>query len=778
MKLIKVFSILLFSIVGLEYSASSQEPVDLVYPQLDAAHSRWIYFSSACRPFGMVNLSPDTQTKGTWRSGYVYDSLEIQGFSHIHAWQLSGLSVMPITSKKPLMTTRHDYASHFSHDREEVSPGYHYVELDRYGIRVELTSSKRVGFHRIDYPDGVNPKLVINLDDVLGPSKMQDGKIIMVDDYVLKGSVTNARTVRRPKPVTVYFYIEFDQPIYQMDAWKGIRSKYRVNRIKGENVGAILTLDADTNEPFHMKVGISYVSIRQARLNMETEIPDWDFDQVVKDSKEEWNSMLSRITIEGGTQQDQARFYTDLWHALLGRRVISDVNGKYADYTGKKKKVRKLPKDENGKPLFNQYNSDSFWGAQWNLNTLWHLVYPEVTSEFCNSMLQYYQDGGLIPRGPSGGMYTFVMTGASSTPFIVSAWQKGIRDFDIALAYEGLKKNHMPGGLMSKAGYEHGTSEGGGVELYIKKGFVPFPLEKKLRAYHLQGAGQTLEYAYQDWALAQLALALDSTADYDYFMNRSQNYRNLWDPRAKVMVPKTHRDKFLADYDPLHPNDGFVESNAEQATWYVPHDYNGLAELMGGKDSLIDRLNRDFEIAERQGFTAGKAHAQENDPELRRTPINYGNQPCMHTAFIFNKVGAPELTQYWSRRVIDSIYSGVSPYVGYNGDEDQGQMGALAVLMKMGLFQVDGGCTVDPLYQISSPVFDRIEIALDSTYYPGGKFVIRSQNNSKENIYIRSLKLNGSTINRYELRHSEIIRGGMLEMELSGDSEGNSEGGT
>ncbi|MCD6333544.1 MAG: GH92 family glycosyl hydrolase [Bacteroidales bacterium] len=761
MKIIRSIFFLGF-LMGWVGGVKSQDPVDLVYPFLDAANSRWIYFSSACRPFGMVNLSPDTEINGTWGSGYVYDAHEIKGFSHIHAWQLSGLSVMPITGGKAVTPIRRDYYSSFSHDSETAYPGYHSVVLDRYGIRVELTSTVRAGFHRYDYPDGVTPKILVNLDDPLGPSKMQDGKIRLKDDYTLTGSVVNARTVRRPKPVTVYFYIRLDKPVIQMDGWKGIRPKYKIRRLKGHNMGAILTLDADPDEPVMMKVGISYVSIRQAKINLETEIPDWNFDRVVNESKREWNSLLSRIRISGGTKQDQRRFYTDLWHALQGRRIISDVNGKYPDHTGKRKRICRLPLDEAGKPLFSQYNSDSYWGTQWTLNTLWDLVYPEVTSEFCNSLLQYYHDGGLIPRGPSGGMYTYVMTGASSTPFIVSAYQKGIRDFDIETAYEGLRKNHMPGGLMGKAGYEHGTSEGGGIEYYMNKGYVPYPLGKKLRAFHLQGAGQTLEYAYQDWTLAQLAKALDKTDDYHYFLERSKNYRNLWDPRAKFMVPKTRRGLFLANYDPYAYADGFVESNAAQATWYVPHDIPGLAALMGGNNSLVRRLDEAFKKAELQGFTAGKGHAQENDPEWRRVPVNYGNQPSMHTAFIFDLAGAPELTQKWSRAVVDNVFSGLSPYEGYRGDEDQGQMGALAVLMKIGLFQVDGGCTEDPVYQIGSPLFDRVEIELNPDYYPGKKFVIRSIRNSRENIYIQSLKLNGKEIRRYELQHSEIVGGGEL----------------
>ena len=211
---------------------------------------------------------------------------------------------------------------------------------------------------------------------------------------------------------------------------------------------------------------------------MQTELPHWDFDRVVQESRDEWNQWLSRIEVEGGAEKQQRRFYTDLWKALQGRRIVSDVNGKYLDMTGKEPRIGQIPLDEDGWPLFNHHNSDSFWGAQWSLNTLWHLVYPEVSEDFVNSMLMMYDDGGLIPRGPSGGNYTYVMTGASTTPFIVSAWLKGIRGFDVEKAYEGMRKNHFPGGLMSKAGYEHETAKGGGIEDYMERGYIPYPFMK------------------------------------------------------------------------------------------------------------------------------------------------------------------------------------------------------------------------------------------------------------------------------------------------------------
>jgi len=517
---------------------SENSVVDLVEPLVDAANSRWFFFNSATRPFGMVNLSPDMIINGAWNSGYRYNEDTIRAFSHIHAWQLSGIPVFPTTGECRGHLGADVYGSAYSHENETV------------------------------------------------------------------------------------------------------------------------------------------------------------------------------------------------------------------------------------RPCFNHYNSDSFWGAQWTLNTLWHLVYPEISEEFVNSMLLMHEDGGLIPRGPSGGNYTFVMTGASSTPFIVSAYMKGIRGFDAEKAYEGMKKNHLPGGLMSKAGYEHDTHTGGGLKYYMDRGYIPYPLPEEGNGFHEDGSGQTLEYAYQDWTLAQMAGALGKNEDHDYFMNRSLNYKNIWYGEKGWMWIKDIDGHWREPFDVLAYQDGWVESNAAQSTWFVPHDLKGLAGLMGGPDSLVNKLNRAFEWSQPRGFVASKSHATEVLEENRRTYINYGNQPSMQTAFIFNYAGVPWLTQKWSRLVTDSVYSGISPQKGYSGDEDQGLMGSLAVLLKMGLFSMKGGTSVVPVYEIGSPIFDRITIHLNKEYYPGDSLVIQTTNNSAENCFIQSISFNGEPTGRIWIDHQSVAGGGILQLEM------------
>jgi len=736
----------------------TKSPVEMVYPLLDTANSRWFFFSSACRPFGMVNLSPDTEVDGAWGSGYRYNSTTVHGFSHIHAWQLSGLSVMPIiiseTNRENIFT---DFTSSFSHETEKVSPGYHYIELDRYNITVELTSTKRVGFHKYTFPENSKPAILFNLNGKLGPCKIVDGTLKKNSGKILSGSLVNAPTRRRPKPLTVFFQIEFNTEIESVT--------------RDDKTGNYLVFLNPNNKKVLMKAAISYTSIENARKNMQVELAHWDFEKVVEESKTEWNNLLSRIKVEGGTEIDQRRFYTDLWHGLQGRRIISDVNGAYPDNTGESFRIGQLPLNKDNDPIFNHYNSDSFWGAQWTINTLWGLVYPEIMQEFVFSLLQYYKDGGLIPRGPSGGNYTYVMTGASSTPFIVSAIQKGIIRNDLDYIYAALKKNHMPGGIMEKAGYEHKTTKGGGLKYYIENGFVPYPIPEGRFGLHQDGASLTMEYAYQDWTLAQLAKKLGYEKDAEYFLNRSKNYQNVFDKESGWMRPRNASGEWRKKFDPYQYENGFIESNSAQSTWFVPHDISGLAKLMGGNDPAVEKLNTQFETAQELGFTAGNKHALELHPEYRRIPINYGNQPSTQTAYIFNHLGRPDLSQYWTRKVIEKAFSGLSPSTGYNGDEDQGLMGSLAVLMKIGLFQMNGGTEENPAYEFSSPIFDKVTIKLNPDYYSGDTFVIKAINNGPEQYYVKDALLNNTQLQGILIHHDDIVTGGELVLKMASENK-------
>lgn len=753
------FVVILFISCKIESNKTALEKNNIdytkkVYPQLDTDHSRWFFFSSASRPFGMVNLSPDTQIGGAWGSGYRYQTDTIKGFSHIHAWQMSGVSVMPVVVTQENNNTLYsDFYSKFNHDTEKISPGYHAVELDRYKITSELTSTKRVGFHQYTFPKNKQSAILFNLNSILGPCKNTNGSLVQESLRQLSGSIVMEPTHRRPRPLTVYFKAVFNSEI------KGVE--------QDQQTGNYLVHVAGTGEKILMKIGVSYTSIENAGINIDKELSHWDFNKVVDDSKSEWNDLLGRINVEGATENDQRRFYTDLWHALQGRRTISDANGAYPDNTKKEFRIGQIPLDKNNIPEFNHYNSDSFWGAQWTINTLWGLAYPDVMEDFVHSLMLYYKDGGFVPRGPSGGNYTHVMTGASSTPFIVSAIQKGIIKKDLENIYQALKKNHMPYGTMGKAGYEHSTNLGGGLNHYINKGYVPYPIPEGEFGSHQDGASLTMEYAYQDWTLAQLAKKLNHTEDYQYFLNRSNNYKNVFDKKAGWMRPKNVNGVWRKDFDPYQVEHGFIESNGAQSTWFVPHDIKGLAKLMGGNNKAVEKLNNQFKAAEKLKFTSGTSHSAELHPEYSRIPINYGNQPSIQTAYVFHKLNRPDLTQFWSRNVLKATFSGLAPNTGYNGDEDQGLMGSLSVLMKIGLFQMNGGTENDTEYQIGSPIFDEVSIKLHPDYYGDKTFIIKTKNNSNTNVFVNDVKLNDQEVEGYILSHSDIVKGGKLVLEMS-----------
>ena len=343
-----MFRILLLSILTLGAAAAAKTPVDWVKPQIDTKNPRFFYFSSACRPFGMVNLSPDTKTDHTWESGYRYYDEKIQCFSHIHGWQIAGLPMMPLAAS----SDHKDYASKFSHEGEIVKAGYHEIHLDDHGVTAELTSTTRVGFHRYTYHKNEDAHLIIDLSRKLMDHKMIKPVAKLRDDKMaIEGSSTMGASGRRKKEFTIYYLAEFDQPCEAIGDWKD---------------GKVVANFGKLSKPLQMKVGLSYTSLEGARANLKAELPHWNFDQVVQDSYDHWNDWLGRIAVEGGSDAQKTKFYTDLWHAHLGRRLISDVDKSYPDNTGTETIVRK------GKR--HHYNFDALWGAQWSLNVLWPMA--------------------------------------------------------------------------------------------------------------------------------------------------------------------------------------------------------------------------------------------------------------------------------------------------------------------------------------------------------------------------------------------------------------------
>ena len=492
---------------GTTPAAEARKPVDWVNPLIGTARSRWIFFSSACRPFGLVNLSPDTNPKGDWGAGYLYGKDTISCFSHLHGWQLAGLPVMPVTGNVDGHLGMDSYASKFSHDDEVVHPGYHKVVLKNYAITAELTSTARVGFHRYTFPSGQTQRVILDtaspimdctiIGSVIRPTPGNTG---------LDGSYTLSQTSRRPKPLTVYFAVRFNRPFSDLGGWKdGQTLQGNVTELVGPKAGVFVNFQP-SKDVLLMKAALSYTDVNGARRNLDAELPHWNFDQIVQESADEWNSLLGRITVSGGTDAQKTKFYTDLWHALLGRRNTSDVDGAYLDNTGATTVIRKVTPTADG-TVFPHYCFDALWGSHWNLNVLWPLAWPEVMDGFCQTMVDMYRDGGLIPRGPSGGNYTFVMIGDPATPFFAAAYHKNIRSWDAEKAYEGLRNNAFPGGIRDHAGYEFkANATGGGMSYYLDRGYVPQGVPGS--GGHRDGAAMTLEYAYQDWCLGQFARSL------------------------------------------------------------------------------------------------------------------------------------------------------------------------------------------------------------------------------------------------------------------------------
>ncbi len=745
-------------------------PVDYVRPQIDTHKSRWFYFSSASRPFGMVSLSPDTQTRGSWNSGYLYGSDAIRCFSHVHCWQLAGIPVMPTTGAVTGHKGMEVYKSAYSHCNETVKPGYHKVMLDAYGITAELTSTPRVGMHRYVYPAGRQANVLFDVGAFLAHGRTEKAAVRRVSPNEIRGYSVLAPTGRRKKAVTVYFVARFNQDMAGFGGWERSGKEkvlVRKDAFEGPDVGGYVTFDRLRQQTLLMKVAISYVSEEQACLNMDTELPHWNFDRVMKESFDEWNKQLGTIAVEGGTEAERIKFYTDLWHALLGRHTFSDCNGKYVDHTGKEPVVRQVPVVA-GRPVRNTYNSDAFWGSEFNLNILWSLAYPKVMSEFVSSLTDYYTNGGMIARGPSGGNYTYVMVGDQATPLIAAAYNKGIRDFDAETAYRGCLKNSEPGGIRDYVGY--GTSPYNLMRSYIDRGYVP---EMPGKPMHLEGCALTLYFAYEDWCMAQFAKAMNREEDYRKYMARSYNYRNVYDAQSGWMRPRMADGSWMKDFSPVGKGfnmPGFVESNAAIFTYYVPHNIPDLIRLIGGNDAFVEKLDRQFRESASNNFISPHGnHAL--------SWVDYENQPSLHMAHLFSYAGAPWLTQYWVRRIKKEVFGDVTPYGGYNGDEDQGQMGALGVLMAIGLFDVQGGAAVHPQYEITSPLFDKVVIQLDKRYYKGRKLIIKTLHNTPDNVYIQRVTWNGKEYPYFRIAHEELTRGGTLVIEL-GNTPNKAWGGT
>lgn len=719
--------------------------VSYVDPTIETGRGRWFFCTPGSRPFGMVCAAAYTRNKNQGGGGYNYNSTEILGFAQIHAWIMSGVNLMPTTGDVNANLGERGWKSKFSHETETIEPGYHRLFLDRYQTQVEYTATDRVAFYRLKYREAARANLLLQLGGFVGAVSYVDGKAKWVSPTRIEGShgMTD-RLWGGPKLSHVYFVLDLDRPILRMDGWKGAREKlsdirdfsnpippgrldqdkrkYLFKNLPEEQAGVSLGYNVDAGDEVKFKIGISYTSIENARSNLNAECGHWDFDRVRRDARRQWNQWLGRIEVAGGRESTRVKFYTDLWHVLLGRHKIDDASGDYPSFMGQAR-VRTVPKDASGNPKFHMYNSDALWLTMWNLNILWGLGWPEMLDEFSASLVQYAEAGGHLPRGPSAGGYTGIMTGCPATSLIAAAWQKNLlTKVDAEKAYQAMKSSHP-----------------------------------KLIQGNAARPGILVQGGFEYWALAQMAEEMGKRHDAASYQPWIDAWRECFHPEFKLLMARNAKDKSRwATTNPLQGH-GWVEANAWQGTFGLSHDIKSLATMMGGADVLAAKLNHAFEQAAPSHFvyTYGGGY------------VSYANQPGCSNAHVFNHAGYPWLSQYWVRRVSRQAYGGTNPNIGYGGhDEDQGQMGGVSALMKLGLFSLRGTCSKEPAYEITAPEFDEVTIHLDPRYYSGKVFRIKTHDNSDENCYIQRAELNGKVLDTCWFYHKDFARGGLLELWL------------
>ncbi len=746
MKVPKFLLLILIVLSSLSCSTAPKEPVDYVNMFAGTSSCRWMLFPGVTMPFGMVKLSPDNYDAHALDTGYEYTIESYSGFSFIHAWHVSSFINMPVTGDVKTVPGAEDdpdsgYRSRISHKRESASPGYFSVDLLDYDVKAELTATTRAGMQRYTFPQSDNAHVLFDLkipDENQTESKKAYAKRVGntgVEGYIEKEKGWNE--------YIIYFAAEFDHPFDSMNGWVDSNVQENIDNLEivgDKDVGVYVNFKTTEGQEVLLRTGISFVSIKQARLNLETEMGGfgWDFDAVHMSTRNTWNDLLSKIKVEGGTKTDFEKFYTNLYRSYSARTIFSDVNGMFTDMCEEQKQT-----EDKSSPV---YGCDAFWNTFWNLNQLWSMLTPDVMNSWVKSLLTIYDCGGWLPKGPGGIEYSSIMVASHEIPLIVSAYQKGIRNFDVEKAYKAIREIQTIPGRAHECGGFVGNRH---LSPYMRIGYVPADIGQ---------VSNTLEYAYDDWCFAQFAKSMDQQEDYQNFMQRAQYYKNVFDPSTKYTRPKHEGGPWQRDFEPVVKAKGkednfgskdYVEGNGWQYTWFAPQDVQGLMDLLG-QDEFNDRLNDGFEKA-RPNFTSQY--------------VNHSNQPNMQAAFLFNYSGKPWLTQYWAREILDYYY-GTGPVNGYPGDEDQGQMGSWFVMAALGLFEMDGGCAVNPFYEISSPLFEKATITLDSEYYSGKQFVISAVNNSKKNRYIQSATLNGKPLDTFWFPHSELVKGGELVLQM------------
>ena len=749
---------------------AAEELSQYVEPRIGTAHCRWFHFTPGAYPFGMAKPAPSTNghlgnNSGWEATGYDYRDTSIEGFPCLHEFQVGGIVLMPTVGELTTVpgavndSTGTGYRSRFDHSEEIATAGYYSVNLQDYNIRAELTATPRVAFQRYTFPASDESRILFDIGNRQGESgAVKDASVTLNEDGTVEGWVITlpeyVKKYQSGAEVPLYFFAQLDKQPEGYGTFIGEKVQPNTRHISGIGSGLYLTYKTNEGESITAKVGLSYTSVANARLNLATEAKTLTFDQAKEAAHQQWEDYLGRIRVETPVKEDKVKFYTGLYHALLGRGLASDVNGAYPRNDGS---VGQIPV-KDGKPVHNLYNTDAAWGAQWNLSQVWVLAYPEYASDYISSHLLVYKDAGWLADGIANSRYVSgVGTNLLST-IVAGAYQCGIRDFDVDLAYEASLKNELDGTNRPLGAGKVDT------DMFLKYGYVPH-MDKgdgPDEAF-MFSASHTLEYSYSAWAVAQWAKKLGKTEDYDLLMWLSKGWERIYDPSTNFVCPKKADGQFIGDFNPMQVWRGFQEGNAWQYTFYVPHDAEALAGKVGA-DVFNQRLDSIFTVSQKLIFSGG---TEVGAFAGLQTLYNHGNQPCLHISWLFNEAGRPSLTQKWVRAILDEFYGmdGIHGY-GYGQDEDQGQLGAWYVIASLGMFDVKGLTDPTPSFALGSPVFDKITIRLNNQYYKGKEFVIEAKNNSKENVYVQQYRLNGEVYPATRIPFETITAGGLLEMDM------------
>ena len=666
-------------------------------------------FPGATLPFGMVQLSPDTRLDG-WDgcSGYHYSDSYIYGFSHTH---LSGTGVSDYADILLMPTNemvfnngsdgKKGYRAHFSHNNEEASPGYYKVLLDSTNISVELTATKRTGMHKYIFPSAENQILIVDLEH---RDQLLDYQIRKVNDYEFRGF---RRSKAWAEDQHVYFHIKFSHPTKIPTFFH--RTPDRRSRMLG------VEFDNPQNEPIIVSVGISAVDEKGALLNLESEIGDKSFEAIRSEATNSWENQLEKIVIESTNEDYKTNFYSSLYHTMIAPNLYQDVDGRYR---GMDLKVHQ----NSG---FDYYTVFSLWDTYRAAHPLYTIIEQERTNDFINTFLAKYDEGGIMPIWDLAANYTGCMIGYHAVPVIADAYLKGIQDYDAEKAFTAMKNSAMQNKL--------------GLESYKSLGYIPVEEES-------ESVSKTLEYAYDDWTIAQMAKALGKTEDHKLFSQRGQYYKNSFDPETNFMRGR-FRNTWFAPFDPYEVNFNYTEANAWQYSLYMPQDISGFIKLIGGKENLERQLDTLFTA---KAETSGRDQA---DITGLIGQYAHGNEPSHHMAYLYNFVNKPHKTQEKVYQILTELYQN-SPD-GISGNEDCGQMSAWYVLSALGFYPVTPGSNE---YIIGTPLFEKATINLEN----GKAFTISTIGISSENKYIETAELNGQPLNRSYLKHNEITSGGTL----------------